>query len=230
MARLIDQLLTLSELAGRRLRVDADVDLVTVAREVVAKEAPHALRFDKHLALEAPDWPVVVRGNAAAIATALRNLIDNAVRHSPPGGCVTVGIDEREPWLEVADQGPGIPAADRARIFEPFWRGDRMPGAAGIGLSIVQEMAELHGGSVSLHDNPPHGSTFRIHFPAGASAAAVARAAAPRAYPSAPRRDSPPAKSAGGRRIARRDQNRCCQVRMMPPATAGLPAAKPLTP
>jgi signal transduction histidine kinase len=76
--------------------------------------------------------------------------------------------DEREPWLEVADQGPGVPAADRARIFEPFWRGGRMPGAAGIGLSIVREMAELHGGSVSLHDNPPHGSIFRIHFATGA--------------------------------------------------------------
>jgi signal transduction histidine kinase len=168
MARLIDQLLTVSELAGRRLRVDADVDLVTVAREVAAKEAPQALRSDRHLALEAPDWPVVVRGNAAAIATALRNLIDNALRYSPPGGCVTVRVDEREPWLEVADQGPGIPAADRARIFEPFWRGARTPGAAGLGLSIVREMAELHGGSVSLHDNRPHGSAFRIHFGADA--------------------------------------------------------------
>ena len=168
MARLIDQLLTVSELAGRRLRVDADVDLVTVAREVVAKEAPQALRSNKHLALEAPDWPVVVRGNAAAIATALRNLIDNGLRHSPPGGCVTVRIDEREPWLEVADHGPGVPTADRARIFDRFWRGARTPGAAGLGLSIVREMAELHGGSVSLHDNRPHGSAFRIHFGADA--------------------------------------------------------------
>jgi signal transduction histidine kinase len=167
MARLIDQLLTVSELVGRRLRVDSDIDLVTVAREVVAKEAPQALRSDRHLALEASDWPVVVRGNAAAIATALRNLIENAVRHSPAGGCVTIRIDEREPWLEVADEGPGIPAADRARIFEPFWRGTRTPGAAGLGLSIVREMAELHGGSVSLHDNRPRGSAFRIHFGAG---------------------------------------------------------------
>jgi signal transduction histidine kinase len=108
-----------------------------------------------------------VRGNAAAIATALRNLIDNGLRHSPPGGCVTVRIDEREPWLEVADHGPGVPTADRARIFDRFWRGARTPGAAGLGLSIVREMAELHGGSVSLHDNPPHGSAFRIHFGAG---------------------------------------------------------------
>jgi signal transduction histidine kinase len=183
MARLIDQLLTVSELAGRRLRVDADVDLVTVAREVAAREAPQALRSDKHLALEAPDWPVVVRGNAAAIATALRNLIDNALRYSPPGGCVTVRIDEREPWLEVADQGPGIAAADRALIFEPFWRGGRTPGAAGLGLSIVKEMAELHGGSVSVHDNPPHGSAFRIHFGAGAQAA---HRGAPRAAASEP--------------------------------------------
>jgi signal transduction histidine kinase len=164
MARLIDQLLTVSELAGRRLRVDADVDLVTVAREVVAKEAPQALRSEKHLALEAPDWPVVVRGNTAAIATALRNLIENAVRYSPPGGCVTVRVDETEPWLEVADEGPGIPAADRARIFEPFWRGALTPGAAGLGLSIVREMAELHGGTVSVHDNVPHGAVFRIGF------------------------------------------------------------------
>jgi signal transduction histidine kinase len=168
MARLVDQLLTVSELAGRHLRVDADVDLATVAREVAAKAAPQALNSGRHIAVEAPDWPVVVRGNVAAVATALRNLIDNAVRHSPPGGCVTVRVDEREPGLEVADQGPGIAAADRARIFEPFWRG-ATPGAAGLGLSIVKEMAELHGGGVSISDNLPNGTIFRIHFAGAAS-------------------------------------------------------------
>jgi signal transduction histidine kinase len=167
MARLVDQLLTVSELAGRHLRVDADVDLATVAREVAAKAAPQALNSGRQIAVEAPDWPVVVRGNVAAIATALRNLIDNAVRHSPPGGCVTVRVGEREPGLKVADQGPGIPAADRARIFEPFWRG-ATPGAAGLGLSIVKEMAELHGASVSIHDNLPTGAVFRIDFSAAA--------------------------------------------------------------
>jgi signal transduction histidine kinase len=175
MARLIDQLLTVSELAGRRLRVDADVDLVTVARDVIAKEAPQALRAGKEIALEAPDWPIVVRGNAAAIATALRNLIDNALRYSPPGGCVTARVEEHGPCLEVADQGPGIPAADRARIFEPFWRGGDAPGAAGLGLSIVKEMADLHGASVLVDDNPPHGSRFRIRFGAGEGAAGGGR-------------------------------------------------------
>jgi signal transduction histidine kinase len=97
-------------LAGRRLRVDVDIDLVTVARDVVAKEAPQALRSDKHLALEAPEWPVVVRGSAAAIATALPNLIDNALCHSPEHGCVTVRVDEREPRLESSRSGPGHPA------------------------------------------------------------------------------------------------------------------------
>jgi signal transduction histidine kinase len=164
MARLIDQLLTVSELAGRRLRVDADVDLVTVAREVIAKEAPQALQAGKEVALDAPDWPVIVRGNAAAVATALRNLIDNALRHSPPGGCVTVQVDEHGPSIQVADQGPGIPAADRARIFEPFWRGTGAAGAAGLGLSIVKEMAELHGASVSVDENLPQGSVFCIRF------------------------------------------------------------------
>lgn len=170
MARLIDQLLTISELAGRQLRVDADVDLVAAAREIAAKQAPQALQGGKQIALEAPDWPVVVRGNVAAIATALRNLVDNALRHSPPGGCVTVRIDERQPCLEVADQGPGISAPDRTRLFEPFWRGAGAPGAAGLGLSIVKEMADLHGASVSVADNNPHGAVFRISFPARSAA------------------------------------------------------------
>lgn len=167
MANLIQQLLTISELSARRLRTDADVDLSTIVREVVAKEAPAALRQGRYIEVKAPDWPVVVRGNAPAIATALRNLVENGFRHSPPGGVVSVRIDESEPCIEVADQGPGIPPEDKARVFEPFWRGGQTPGSAGLGLSIVKEMAELHGGSVTVDDNKPQGTVFRIKFRPG---------------------------------------------------------------
>ena len=63
--------------------------------------------------------------------------------------------------------GAGNPPEDKARVFEPFWRGGQTPGSAGLGLSIVKEMAELHGGSVTVDDNKPQGTVFRIKFQPG---------------------------------------------------------------
>ena len=163
MCRLVDQLLTISELSARRLKLDSNVDLVAVARDTIAQEVPRALDSRVTIALEAPDMPFALKGNAAAIGAALRNLINNAVRHSPQGSDVLVRLFPSEHALEVSDKGSGIEPAARKNIFEPFWKSPASKGA-GVGLAIVQEMAELHGGNVSVRDNVPRGSIFRIEF------------------------------------------------------------------
>lgn len=163
MRRLIDQLLVISELSAKRLRIDADVDVAVVVRDAIAQETSRALDAGVSISLDEPATPLVLKGNAAAIGAAVRNLIDNAVKHSNGSGCVVVRILPAQQAIEVSDEGPGVPTADRSQIFEPFWRRKDSKGA-GVGLAIVREMAELHGGHVSLRDNVPHGSIFRIAF------------------------------------------------------------------
>jgi len=126
--------------------------------------------------LVAPGRAVMVPGNALALGDALMNLIDNALRHSPEGGTVEVAVEAAGAGdgralpvvaLEVRDRGPGIAAADRIQLFEPFWRGrDQHGKGSGLGLAIVAETVAVHGGTVSVQDRPGGGSVFRIELPA----------------------------------------------------------------
>jgi signal transduction histidine kinase len=106
----------------------------------------------------------MVTGNADEMSDAIRNIIENAVLHTPPGTEVTVGVS-RDGVVTVDDQGPGVPAEDRGRIFGRFWRGRgaSAPGA-GLGLAIVSEIVRLHGGSVEVGDAPGGGASFRLKF------------------------------------------------------------------
>jgi two-component system sensor histidine kinase TctE len=114
--------------------------------------------------------PATVQGVRWMLKEALANLVDNAIRYSPPGGVVTVrcGCDpsSRRPFLEVQDSGPGIPAEQRSLVFERFYR---IPGTAGdgcgLGLPIVQEIARRHGADVGLHAVATGGLRVRIDFP-----------------------------------------------------------------
>lgn len=102
----------------------------------------------------------------------LGNLIDNAIKHSPAGAQVTVrcGLNSQQcPFLEVEDQGPGIPAAERDQIFEPFFRSSLATSSgSGLGLAIVREVANRHQASVSLLETPAQrGTRVRVTFAAG---------------------------------------------------------------
>jgi signal transduction histidine kinase len=109
--------------------------------------------------------PVRVLGNADAIADAVRNLVENAVHQSPAGGEVAVTVS-REGTVSVADRGPGVPEADRQRIFERFWRGRGVTRqGAGLGLAIVAEIAKAHGGSIEVADRPGGGALFALRIP-----------------------------------------------------------------
>jgi signal transduction histidine kinase len=182
MTRLIEQLLAVSRLDSHMPMARAEVDLVEVAGDIVARLAPLAVAEDKQLSLAAPDHPVRIVGNAETLGAAVRNLVENALRFTPAGSSVEVGITDG-PAIEVHDAGPGIPAEDRAHLFERFWRGRDRQGGAGLGLAIVAEVAAQHGGRISVDKSPMGGAMFRITFAASPTPAAATPAPAPTAPP-----------------------------------------------
>lgn len=117
------------------------------------------------------DGEVSVPGDEHQLATAVANLVDNAIAYSPQGTRVVIGVCERDGWAEVsvADEGIGIAEADRERIFERFYRADparsRTTGGSGLGLAIVKHIASNHGGEVSVWSSEGAGSTFTIRLP-----------------------------------------------------------------
>lgn len=144
------------------------VELVGLIRELVAQQ---------QLQWQARQLAVTVEGEALwvevdpdKLGTALGNLLSNAIRFSPTGATIRLAVT-RVPGracIDIVDQGPGVAAADRARVFEPFYRGERQPSDAvrgtGIGLSIVHEYITAHGGLVELQDDAP-GAHFHIELP-----------------------------------------------------------------
>ncbi|HUN70034.1 MAG TPA: ATP-binding protein, partial [Burkholderiales bacterium] len=113
---------------------------------------------------------VTVQGEQDALRVLARNLADNAVRHTPEGGRVDVIVRRArsEAVLEIADTGPGIPVAERARVLTRFYRrAGEQEGGSGLGLAIVKAIAERHGGRVELDEAPRGGLLARAVFPAG---------------------------------------------------------------
>jgi len=179
---LVEQMLTLArEEPGVAERRFAPVNLTELARSVVAEHAAIAAARNVDLGMAgaaaetAEAAPVVVQGDAAALRALASNLVDNAVRYSPPGGRIDVTVDQ-EPHdvaLAVRDSGPGIPAGERARVFDRFYRAPgphagEVPGS-GLGLAIVKRIAERHEATLSLEpgfDGPSgEGLTVTVRFP-----------------------------------------------------------------
>lgn len=177
MARLVGQLLSVARLEAGLIELENGVDLCAVARDTVERLFPLALSQGKSIGLDAPADAVMVRGNAFALEDALRNLIENALRHTGPGGTVEVAVTARG-TLEVADRGPGIPVELRHCLFEPFVHGRTRHGGAGLGLAIARETASLHGGSLAAADRPGGGALFRLTLPAASGDGSGGTAAA----------------------------------------------------
>jgi len=159
--RLVNQLLALAraEPGGLDSPVREPLDLVQVARSVTETWVPRALALDIDLGFDATDVALPVEGDAVMLGELLANLLDNALRYTPPGGSVTVSVEpmqtpEGRPavLLRVEDNGPGVPPAERERVFERFHRvlGSGVQEGAGLGLAIVREIAQSHGGRVWL--------------------------------------------------------------------------------
>lgn len=151
-AHLVDQLLTLARIDTLGDEVTEPCPLRTIAAEVIAETAPSALDQGVHLELMEGD-EVAVRGNPVLLRILLRNLIDNAVRHTRPETTVRINVsgEPGQACLSVSDNGPGIPEAERARLAERFYRplGTHASGS-GLGLSIVKRIAEIHAASLQI--------------------------------------------------------------------------------
>ena len=126
------------------------IDLGALAADVAGAFGPIAAAKSVTLDVQTPSAPVTVRGDRSALRQVLLNLLDNAVKFGPEAQTITVAVNARETSavLSVEDRGPGVPDADRTRIFEPFARGTdtRGTGGAGIGLAVVGEVIAAHGG------------------------------------------------------------------------------------
>ncbi|MCS0615585.1 sensor histidine kinase N-terminal domain-containing protein [Massilia kyonggiensis] len=178
--RLVNQLLALARAenqphAGQTLE---PLDLAALARDVVQDWVQASFAHEIDLGYEVIGDPPEIDGSAMMLRELLSNLIDNALRYTPPGGSVTVRVrgtnigNGNQALLEVEDTGPGIAPSERHRVFERFYRilGSSAPGS-GLGLAIVREIAQQHGADIEIFNNPRSthkkfpGSLFRLTFP-----------------------------------------------------------------
>jgi signal transduction histidine kinase len=164
MARIISQLLDIAELDAFVVDPQERADLRAVCAEVAEFIAPLALAKGKDVALSGTTGAVWVKGNAEMLSRAIRNLAENAINHTPPGTTVEFVVDD-DGTVSVLDDGPGIADNERDLIFQRFWRRDRSKaGSTGLGLSIVQRIAQLHGAVMTVDNRPPTGARFSLRF------------------------------------------------------------------
>lgn len=169
-SRLASQLLSLARLRhiGEEGKV-APLDIVAVLRECVLDWAGREVARDHDLGLaELPSGPLWVRADGWAIRELLGNLIDNALRYTPAGSEITLGLSRHRDTvsLYVEDDGPGVPFEPRERLLQPFERGGRQDtDGSGLGLAIVDSIAHQLGGRLSLSERSPHGLIVTLHLP-----------------------------------------------------------------
>ena len=193
MGQLVERLLDLARLdAGAAMHDRTAISIDRLAQRCQQKLAPLAAQADVDVQVSIGTSPPAFHGDEERLEQALANLLDNAIRYSPPGGKVTVAVDMLERnavkhatahcvlagsmefdasrWITIGvrDDGPGIPKEDMPRIFERFYRADKSRGGArgsGLGLAIAKEIVEAHGGTIAASSQPGHGSCFSIFLP-----------------------------------------------------------------
>jgi two-component system sensor histidine kinase SenX3 len=179
LARIVDDLLDLSLIETQEAPNRAPVPLEVLVDDAVDRLRPMAAAGGIDLRCSLAAEGVMVVCDRRQVASAIANLIDNAVKYSEPGGQVTVAVavESHQLVLTVSDSGIGIPRGDLERIFERFYRVDqarsRDTGGTGLGLAIVRHVARAHGGEVTVESIEGQGSTFRLVMPVEADTAAA---------------------------------------------------------
>lgn len=172
MTNIVQDLLTLSRLdAGNaemvlsRFSFNEAIASVIRSSALNAKQRQHTLTYEG-----AGELPLIV-GDRNRLEQVMMNIVGNAIKYTPDGGCirVTAGALPDTVWMEVSDNGIGIPEKDRERIFERFYRVDkarsRESGGTGLGLSIAREIVQRHHGTLALADHEGPGTTIRLTLP-----------------------------------------------------------------
>lgn len=173
LSRLVNDLLDLAALEAGEVQFDfVEADPAELVRRAAAKMEPQAAAKGVALAVDAEREPLPrVRVDPDRMEQVLINLLDNAIRFTPPGGSVRVTVRRRDRSVEltVSDTGPGIPPEDLDRIWERFYKGDRArtrkAGGTGLGLSIARELVVRQGGTITAESAPGQGATFRVTLP-----------------------------------------------------------------
>lgn len=166
--RLLNRLLELSALEGRSSLDTGDpVDLVPLVARAIDQARPPADLAAVTLAPTLPDRPLMVRGDAFILRAAITNLLENAIDFAPVGSTVDIVLQD-DGTVAISDRGPGIPDYAKDKVFERFYslkhhaHGRK---GTGLGLTLVKEAAELHGGTIALEARPDGGTTARLHVP-----------------------------------------------------------------
>lgn len=172
---LVERVLRLSEEEERPLVVEP-IDIEAWIAKAIERCAPWRDRRQFEVAVEVAEDARSLEGDAAALTSALHNLIENAIKYGPDKHSIRIEVHEADGVrVEVTDQGPGVAAEDRARIFHPFFRGagvrhGNIPGS-GLGLSVARDIARAHGGKLELvaSASGTRGATFALHLPRSSS-------------------------------------------------------------
>ena len=180
LARLVEDLqdLTLAE-AGQLTLIRQSVDVVDIVRRAAAAAQPPAEARGLTIETNLPSQPATAELDPERIGQVLRNLLSNAITHTPEGGRITVEVKDEghELRIGVADTGVGIPPADLPYVFERFYRVDRSrvraTGGAGLGLTIAKRLVEAHGGTITVESEPGKGTQFTFTLPKNAPPVAL---------------------------------------------------------
>lgn len=170
LTQIVEDLLELSRLEQSRESNLAPVILQDVVRRAVNRISGAAQQHDTEIQIDMTEEPVCVWGDSFQLTSATFNLLDNALKYSPPSSRLSVDLLDKGSWAEivVADEGVGIPRRDHDRVFERFYRVDRSRSAAmgsGLGLAVVRHVAQQHEGEVTLQSEEGLGSIFSIRLP-----------------------------------------------------------------
>jgi two-component system OmpR family sensor kinase/two-component system sensor histidine kinase BaeS len=172
LSRLVDDLRELAQAEAGQLHLDLrPIDVAGVVRSTVEAFSAIAAEQQVILTSEAPSDVPRAQADPGRLAQVLRNLLANALRHTPPGGSIRVTVSSRPDWVEVSvsDTGEGIAEEDLPHVFDRFWRGDksraRETGGSGLGLAIARRLIEAQGGQIGAASELGKGSRFWLRLP-----------------------------------------------------------------
>jgi signal transduction histidine kinase len=173
LGQMVDNVLLFSRAGRPRAAIHREpIDARALVMDIVGAFRPQASSRDMTVELDAGDDPVLVVADRDVIRQVVLNLLDNAVKYGTRRQRVRVGLRTTPDGfaIGVSDEGPGVAAGDRARIWEPFWRASgSAEGGTGLGLAIVRDLVSLHGGTITVDGVEPHGARFVATFAAPAA-------------------------------------------------------------